>query len=426
MNQGHDIAGARYVPQDELYLWWLARPQAPVLIGDLRWVPSLRGASLQYDTHWRQHGFALSEDLPLLDQPFLPQDKYMAVGAVDDARPDRWGERVIRLLDRPARLSVMEYLYLAGDERFGALGVSVSRHAYRPRTLGPLPHLGDADALHGLVQQVLAGEPIAPALAHLIAPGVTMGGARPKALIDLDGEPWVIKFSEQGEDADWPLIEHAAMTLAARAGIRVAQTRPIALKQRGGTAVAVRRFDRVRDEGAGGHRRVHALSAHVALRAAGEEMGYPELAQLLRRRGPAHDGRNVVQMRELFRRMVFNILIDNTDDHEKNHALLMNDHGEYELSPAFDVLPTGQALGYQQMRVGGDGAVASLDNALSDVAQFGLSLADARSEVREVARVVEGWRAHFQSCGVRPQDMDVLAACMDRPGLAGQRRGAVV
>lgn len=429
MTRGDGMA-ARYEPRDELYLWWLGRPQAPVLIGDLRWVPSLRGVSLQYDAHWRQHGFALSEDLPLLDQPFLPQEKDMAAGAVDDARPDRWGERVIRLLDRPTRLSVMEYLYLAGDDRFGALGVSVSRDAYQPRALGPLPRLDDVDALHGLVQQVMAGEPIHPTLARLIAPGVTMGGARPKALIDLDGEPWVIKFAERGEDVDWPLIEHATMTLAAQAGIRVAQTRPIALNRHGGTAVAVQRFDRVTDmpavrnpKGGVGCRRVHALSAHVALRAAGEQIGYPELAQLLRRRGPAHDGTSTVQMRELFRRMVFNILIDNTDDHEKNHVLLMNDSGEYELSPAFDVLSAGQSLGYQQMRVGRDGAVSSLDNALSEAGQFGLNTADAKNEMRLVAQVVDGWRAHFQTCGVRPADIDVLAACIDRAGLVAQRRG---
>ena len=98
---------------------------------------------------------------------------------------------------------------------------------------------------------------------------------------------------------------------------------------RGRHAVAVQRFDRE----AGGLRR-HALSANVALKAAGEPLGYPELAQWLRRRGATAGGRHLEQMRELFRRMVFNILIDNTDDHEKNHALLMADSGADERSPA--------------------------------------------------------------------------------------------
>lgn len=104
-----------------------------------------------------------------------------------------------------------------------------------------------------------------------------MGGAKPKALLQLDGAQWVVKFSD-GDPTDAPLVEHASMTLAAEAGIRVAPTRPIRLV--GGHAVAIQRFDRL------GEQRRHALSAHVALKAAGEELGYPELAQLLRRRGP--------------------------------------------------------------------------------------------------------------------------------------------
>ncbi len=412
---------AKPAPWNELYLWWLGQPQSPVRIGVLRFVPSMRGVSLQYDAHWLAQGFALSEDLPLLDQVFLPLHKDAAAGAVDDARPDRWGERVIRLLDRPARLSLMEYLYLAGDERFGALGVSLSGEAYQGRPLGPLPRLQDIGVLHELVQRVMAGEPVRDDLKRLIAPGVTMGGARPKALIELDGQAWVIKFAETGETQDWPLIEHAAMTLAAHAGITVAPTRALALAR--GHAVAVRRFDRCVDRN-GRTQRLHALSAHVALQAAGEEMGYPELAQLLRRRGVVHGGVSQAQMRELFRRMVFNILIDNTDDHEKNHVLLMNDRGEYALSPAFDVLPTGQALGYQQMRVGRDGAVSSIDNALSEANQFGLSARDARDEVRTVASVVDGWRDHFNACGVSAADIDLLAAQIDRADWLSQRSAA--
>src|SRR5215475_14538530 len=126
-----------------------------------------------------------------------------------------------------------------------------------------------------------------------------MGGARPKALLDIDGEQWIVKFAD-GDPVDTPLIEHASMTLLRAANIRAAETMPIKLID--GHAIAIRRFDRVR------RRRVHALSANVALKAAGEEIGYPELAQLLRRRGASDRGVNRAQMRELFRRMVFNIL----------------------------------------------------------------------------------------------------------------------
>ena len=341
------------------------------------------------------------------------RERDSAPGAVDDARPDRWGERVIRLLDKPSRLSLLEYLYFAGDDRFGALGVSTSRDLYQPRRLGPLPTLADTREIHELVRMVLANEPIPDARKRLVSPGVTMGGARPKALLDIDGEQWVVKFAEEGDAVDAPLVEHAAMTLAREAGIRSATTMPIRLVD--GHAVAIRRFDRH------GDRRLHALSANVALKAAAERLGYPELAQLLRRRGVVAGDVNVTQMHELFRRMVFNILIDNTDDHEKNHVLLVNDAQQFELSPAFDVLPSGQALGFQQMRVGANESDSTLDNAMSMCSQFALKKDEAAAEVRRVCRVVAGWRKHFASRGVRRRDSDLLAGQIDRPFLRDQR-----
>lgn len=150
----------------------------------------------------------------------------------------------------------------------------------------------------------------------------------------------MLKFNEPGEPIDMPLVEHATMTLAAQAGICAARTRTRAVPLHQGHVVA-----------AGGLHRV--------------------------------------QMHELFRRMVFNILIDNTDDHEMNHAFLMTDSGEYALSPAFDVLPSGQALGYQQMR--------------------------------QVCEVVAQWSTHFAGVGVTVADIDALAGQIDRLFLRQQR-----
>jgi serine/threonine-protein kinase HipA len=123
----------------------------------------------------------------------------------------------------------------------------------------------------------------------------------------------------------------------------------------------------------------------------------------------------------VFRRMVFNILIDNTDDHEKNHALLAEGR-HYALAPAYDVLPAGQALGYQQFRVGAQGLDASMANALSEPAAFGLRRREAEALAREVAEVVDGWQAHFAACGVSAGDRARLAEQIDRPYLRGERR----
>jgi serine/threonine-protein kinase HipA len=260
---------------------------------------------------------------------------------------------------------------------------------------------------------VQMGAPVQEHERRLIAPGATMGGARPKALVQVEGEAWVLKFGEEAGSGDG-LVEHASMTLAALAGIRVARTRPIALAR--GTAVAVERFDRAPGL------RLHALSAHVVLRAAGSEMSYPALAQWLRRRGVVAEGLHRQDMHELFRRLVFNILIDNTDDHEKNHALLAMDNQQFRLSPAFDVLPTGQALGYQSMGVGEDGAASHVDNALSMAASYGLTSREARDAARRVAAVVGGWRSHFSAMGVDENTIALLADQIDRPFLRDQRQ----
>jgi len=113
--------------------------------------------------------------------------------------------------------------------------------------------------------------------------------------------------------------------------------------------------------------------------------------------------------------------LTNTDDHEKNHALLVTDAQQYDLSPAYDVLPSGQALGFQQMRVGDHEADSTLANALSMSRMFSLTKDQASKEVQAVARVVDGWKEHFARCGVTACDIDLYAQHIDRPFLEEQR-----
>lgn len=397
-------------PRDELYLWWLADPSQPRLIGDLSLVMGNRSVGLRYADEWLRSGFALSQDLALRKGLFVPAKKDTAAGAVDDARPDRWGERVIRRFEKSARLSLLEFLLFAGDDRYGALGVSLKRETYEPWPTAPVARLADLQHTAEAVRKVLANEPVPELERRLIRPGVGLGGARPKSLIQIDGQAWLVKFSE-GEDADTALIEHAAMTLAARCGIQVAATR--ALPVSGRHAVAVRRFDRYV------HARRHAISAQVVLRASGDAFGYPQLSQQLRRLAAADTIAQAQQ--ELFRRMVFNILVDNTDDHEKNHALLRQADGTYALSPAFDVLPAAQGLGVQAMDVGDRGSESSVDNAISQAAAFGLRPDAAMEIVSGIACVVDRWKEHFQDAGVRDVDIQMLEQYIDGANLGGQR-----
>jgi len=410
---------------DTLHLWYLGNPAAPRHVGTLRLVAAGKGVSLQYGAAWIASGFPLSEDLPLTDVQHMPRgrlagDGERAVGAVDDARPDRWGQKVIRVVINPRRKSLMEYLYYAGDDRFGALGVCAGDQVYAPYASGALPRLEQAQALSEVVAKIEADEALSAQERKMIQAGGSIGGAKPKALVDIAGEEWVIKFFN-GEPVDSPLVEHATMTLAGRAGITVATTRVVPLLAQ--NAVAIKRFDR----SSGG--RIHSISAGTALRAAAAadtapELGYPALAQLLRRAGVARDDRNEKDARELFRRMVFNILIDNTDDHEKNHALLVTApgaNGKFELAPAYDVLPTGSGQGVQEFVCGAQGHDSTLANAMSQSNLFGLTSIEAAAEIVGVIDVVSGWRAHFAAAGVTQGDIDSLAEQIDGDELRGQR-----
>ena len=154
-------------------------------------------------------------------------------------------------------------------------------------------------------------------------------------------------------------------------------------------------------------------------------MGYPSLAQLLRRAGVTDEDQNLRDMRELFRRMVFNILIDNTDDHEKNHALQVvapTRQGRYRLAPAYDILTTNSGQGYQEFIVGADQRDSTLSNAMSQCELFGYTPPQAAAEVVRVIRAVDGWRKHFAACGVTNSDLESLAERIDGDPLQGQRR----
>ena len=153
-------------------------------------------------------------------------------------------------------------------------------------------------------------------------------------------------------------------------------------------------------------------------------MGYPALARILRRTGVSTNDAHLRDARELFRRMVFNILIDNTDDHEKNHALLVvspRDNGRLKLAPAYDVLPTNSGQGFQEFICGAEGQASTLTNAMSQCDAFGLLATEAAQEVASVIQVVKGWREHFAAVGVTERDLASLAERIDADELRLQR-----
>lgn len=221
------------------------------------------------------------------------------------------------------------------------------------------------------------------------------GGARPKALVDYDGVEWIAKFPKRGDFWDEAVIEHACMTLAAQCGVNVAQTRVV--EYEGINILLVKRFDKSRDG-----EPLHIISGFTLNDwMEDQEWGsYQTMAESARRYGAVNSGE------QIFRRMVVNICCANSDDHPKNHAFFVQrDH--IALTPAYDIVPCrfehnayNLALG-----VGKQGRAATLENALSNVAAFGLTPSEARAILTEITGTFSDCKPHFKQCGVQPKDL---------------------
>ena len=391
--------------EDILHAWIYPKgATVPVLCGTIELLQGRR-CIFSYADSWRSHdqAFALAPDMPLrsgIIEPSLGLDLHPVF---DDAGPDRWGKNIINKVFNPRRRSPLEYLERAGEDRIGALGFSRSAERYEVLEEQSF-QVADLPDLMRAARALSVQAPIDQELRQLLRPGASAGGARPKAVIRDEGEAWIAKFPTPDDEVDNCAIEHASLRLAATCGIQVPESRLVGVGDR--NVLLVKRFDR----GLAG--RLHLVSARTMLIAAGiaeEDMGYADLADIVRRFASAPNE----TCHELFRRMVVNILIDNTDDHAKNHAFLYRD-GLWHLSPAYDLHPQMLNIGYQQMRVGKHGHEPTLENALSDSARFLLKRGEAADLIAKLTQHLAKWRDVFAQAGVKPRDIDVCSHHMLR------------
>lgn len=323
-------------------------------------------------------------------------------GALRDASPDAWGRRVLLARSAGRTLTELDFLLGAGLDRIGALAVSRDPDLEGAEVSAGRTELVD---LAEAARRVEAREPLPPHLDAALLHGTSVGGARPKALLDDRGRKCIAKLSSSTDRFPVVRCERAAMVLADRCGLAVARTELAACAGR--DVLVVERFDRV-ETGAGWSRRL-VLSALTALALHETEArlaSYLDLAGFFRRFGadPAGD------CEELFRRMVFNILIGNTDDHARNHALFW-DGVAYRLTPAYDLVPVLRAgrTASQAMVVGRDGRHSTLRNALSEAGQFGLAPTRAAALIDDLLAAVEtGWPEVADAAGLTTAERAAL------------------
>ena len=373
-------------------------------------------ASFEYDQTWLENTqrFALEPALTLTPGPFHTPPERKLFGAFGDSAPDRWGRKIMsrneslrarRKGETPRTLFESDFLLFVDDEvRQGALRFKTDPEGAFLTTGGQsrIPPLVDLQRLFSAAERVEGDREDDEDMRLLLAPGSSLGGARPKACVrDNGGHPVLAKFPSQKDSFNVVLWEGVALSLDKKAGIDVPDWRIEKVGKK--PVLLIRRCDRVKGE------RIPFLSAMSMLGASDHETrSYLEIADALRR----HGAEAKTDLIHLWRRIVFNILVSNTDDHLRNHGFLYNGHKGWRLSPAYDLNPVPQNVRprFLSTTIGLDDPATSIDHALGTAEYYGLKPISAKNIVVEVARAVSGWREEATRLGIAMREINRMAS----------------
>ena len=371
-----------------------------------------------YERTWLgdPRAFALDPDLTLDDAPFFPKPELGNFGIFLDSSPDRWGQTLMKrrealLAKDEKRAPRMLYAwdFLVGVQDFTRQGALRFRLAgttdflgYEKMAAPPITTLRELEA----VAYQLSGRHIDDLdalrkwLTVLVAPGASLGGARPKAnFTEADGSLWIGKFPARDDDRDIGAWEHVVHGLAGMAGVDVPPARSVRLNNTFHT-FCVKRFDRAHDA-----RRFYASAMTLLRKEHSEGTSYLEMAQFLRAHG---DGAHVAEdLAQLFRRVAFNVAVGNRDDHLRNHGFVLAATG-WRLAPAFDVNPNIDK-GEHVLNIDDSDNRPSLKTVLTTAAFYGLAPERAEQVVEEVACAVDGWQDAARKAGIARSDVELTA-----------------
>jgi serine/threonine-protein kinase HipA len=340
-------------------------------------------------------------------------------GALRDASPDSWGRRVIDRHAGKSPLSELDYLLESPDDRAGALSFGLGQKPPAPRrkfnqTIALSKLQAIADAI--VKDEELPTDSGVTQAGELLFEGTSMGGARPKAVVEDDEGLWIAKFNRADDKWNYARIEHATLALARNCGLTTAESKIVSVGAR--DVLLIKRFDREKTEA--GYQRARMVSALTLLKTDDsvqlrEKWSYVLLAEELRRVSaePKKDAA------ELFRRMSFNALISNTDDHPRNHAIIAKGR-DWKLSPAYDLVPMPQVSVEHRdlaMICGDQGRFANANNLLSQAARFLIPHDEAKSIVDAMKECVKGtWYEVARSVGVSEKDCERIGGAFAYPG----------
>ena len=378
--------------------------------------------SFEYHPDWlgNEARFSLEPALTLNRGAFAPAGGAAIFGSIGDSAPDTWGRRLMQRVERrraerecrpPRTLTELDYLLGVSDiSRVGALRFRRSgEQEFQSPAAAGVPGLIELGRLLQVTERILRDEETDEDLQMIFAPGSSLGGARPKAsVIDQHGRLAIAKFPKETDDYSVELWEAAALHLAARSGIRTPDSELIRVARK--PVLLSRRFDRE------GRTRIPFLSALSMMRLKdGERGSYPEIVDVLTQ----HGSRAAADAHELYRRMVFNILVSNVDDHLRNHGFLWTGRGGWALSPVYDLNPTPVDVRRRILttNINLDEGTCDLDIALSAAEYFNLRISEAKTIITQVAAVTATWRNVAAALGASPSEIRRMESAFEHDDL---------
>ena len=379
---------------DEAYVWiWLPGATEPVVAGRIARDGERMLFNYGQSYLGRNDRMPIYEpELPLRSGAIPPETGLSLAGCLRDAAPDAWGRRVIlnRTFGRKSKnvdtgaLDELTYLLESGSDRVGALDFQHSPAEYEPRTV----QTATLEELLSAAEKVEKGVALTPDLDQALFHGTSLGGARPKAMIQDGDTKMIAKFSSSTDTYNVVKAEYVAMRLAAQAGLNVA---PVHLEHVAGKDVLlVERFDRIPTDGGWARKAmVSALTLFGFDEMRARYASYEDLAEIIRHRFTSPK----TTLQELYGRLVFNILCGNTDDHARNHAGFWD--GEYlTLTPAYDICPQSRTgnVASQAMLIVGDNRMSTLATCLEAAPNFQLGEKAAKDIItRQIGAIRDGW-----------------------------------
>lgn len=345
-------------------------------------------------------------------------------GALRDAGPDYWGRRIIeRHLQKP-ELDELDYLLYSPDDRAGAIGFGLGKEPPAPRRI--FNQTIDLEKLQTIADSLVRQEHDETGTSSLTVEqtqallllGTSMGGARPKAVVQDSEGLWVAKFNRLDDKFNQARVEHSMLVLARSCGINTAHSKLTTVGDR--DVLLVKRFDR--EKTANGYLRARMVSGLTLLRASDShrsrhQWSYILLAEELRRVCTEPQKQAI----ELFKRMCFNALISNTDDHPRNHAVIAKDK-QWRLSPAYDLTPTSPVSIERRdlaLIVGDHGRYANAQNLLTQCERFFLQAEQARDIINQMQQQVQNtWLDVMRSQGVTQRDCELLKGAFNYQGFS--------